>query len=278
MGGIYIDRRFQMTNKTGKMLKAAMDAARTGGAILKSGFGTIRQDQIGLKGTGDFVSELDHQSEQAIIRHIKKEFPDHAILAEESGYGGASSSVQWCIDPLDGTTNYVQGIGHFSISIAVLEGKEILLGVVYDPMRDELFHAVPKEGAFLNGQQIRVSEKNDLSRALLTTGFPWRSRSHIDSYLSSFKELFLKSAGIRRMGSAAIDLSYTACGRFDGFWEMALKSWDISAGILIVKEAGGVVSDFGGGNTYMDSGNVVASNRKLHKEMIDLIRSHLSKI
>jgi myo-inositol-1(or 4)-monophosphatase len=267
-----------MTNETGKMLKTAMDAARTGGAILKSGFGTIRQDQIGLKGTGDFVSELDHQSEQAIIRHIKKEYPDHAILAEESGYGGESSSVQWCIDPLDGTANYVQGIGHFSISIAVLKGNNVLLGVVYDPMRDELFHAVRNEGAFLNGQKIRVSEKGDFSRAVLTTGFPWRSRSYIDLYLSSFKDLFLKSAGIRRMGSAALDLSYTACGRFDGFWEIGLKSWDISARILIVKEAGGMASDFSGGNTYMESGNVVASNHRLHPVIVNIARKYLSEV
>jgi myo-inositol-1(or 4)-monophosphatase len=267
-----------MKDETGPMLETAVDAAKIGGAVLKDGFGTIRQDQIGLKGAGDFISELDHRSEQAIIRRIKRTFPDHSILAEESGSTGEASLFQWCIDPLDGTANYVQGIGHFSISIAVLQGKDVLLGVVFDPMRDELFHAVRNGGAFMNGQKIHVSEKNDLSRAMLATGFPWRSKPNIDSYQFSFKDLFLKSAGIRRMGSAALDLSYTACGRFDGFWEMALKSWDISAGILMVKEAGGMVSDFKGGDTYMDSGNVVASNRRLHDMIVNVTRKHLSEI
>jgi myo-inositol-1(or 4)-monophosphatase len=267
-----------MTNETEQMLKTAMEAAKIGGTILRNGFGTIRQDQIGLKGTGDFVSELDHQSEQAIIQHIKKTFPDHSVLAEESGQAGEPSSIQWCIDPLDGTANYVQEIGHFSISIAVLKGNSVLLGVIYDPMRDEMFHAVRNEGAFLNSQKIRVSEKNDFSRAMLTTGFPWRSRPHLDSYLSSFKDIFLKSAGVRRMGSAALDLSYTACGRFDGFWEMGLKSWDISAGILMVKEAGGVVSDFNGGDNTMNSGNVVASNHRLHPVIVNITRKYLSEV
>jgi len=267
-----------MTNEIGLMLKTAVDAAKIGGDILKNAFGTIRQNQIGLKGTGDFVSELDHQSEQAIIKCIKKTFPDHSILAEESGSTDEGSQVQWCIDPLDGTANYIQGIAHFSISIAVLLSNDVLLGIVYDPMRDEMFHAVRNGGAFLNGQEMRVSEKADLSRAMLATGFPWRSKPHIDSYQSSFKDLFSKSAGIRRMGSAAIDLSYTACGRFDGFWEMGLKSWDISAGILMVQEAGGVVSDFNGQNTYMDSGNVVASNKRLHPMIVNVTRKHLSKI
>ena len=265
-------------SEMGLLLETAVDAAKTGGVVLKNGFGTIQQDQIGLKGTGDFVSELDHQSEQAIIRRIKKDFPDHSILAEESGQAGELVSLQWCIDPLDGTVNYVQGVAHFSISIAVLKGNDVLLGVVYDPMRDELFHAVRNGGAFLNGQKIHVLEKDDFSRAVLTTGFPWRARSHIDLYLSSFKDLFLKSAGIRRMGSAALDLSYTACGRFDGFWEMALKPWDIAAGILMVKEAGGVVSDFNGGDTTMNSGNVVASNYQLHPMIVNITQKHLSEV
>jgi myo-inositol-1(or 4)-monophosphatase len=265
-----------MTQENRLMLETAMDAVKIGGTILMESFGKIKQDQIDLKGSGDYVTQLDHQSEQAIIRRIRKTFSDHHFLAEESGDAGQSSQTQWCIDPLDGTANYVQGIPFFSISIAVLLMNEVQIGVIYNPYCDEMFWAIRNEGAFMNGQKIHVSEKTDLAYVMLASGFPWRSKTYIDAYLASFKDIFLKAAGIRRLGSAALDLAYTACGRFDGFWEMALKPWDIAAGVLMVEEAGGKVTDFKGGNNYMASGSVLASNRSLHHQLVTITRKHLS--
>lgn len=260
------------------MLETAREAAQCGGDILMQEFGKLTDLQIDLKGKGDYVTELDRRSEKAIIGRIKEDFPGHIIQAEESGEEIQKSSYRWIIDPLDGTANYVQGIPVYGVSVALKKESDILIGVVYYPDRDEMFWAEKGEGAFLNGERIRVSSRKDMAYAMLASGFPWRSRHHLDAYMACFKELFLRAAGIRRMGSAAIDLAYTACGRFDGFWEMQLGPWDIAAGILLIQEAGGVVTDFLGGEGYFASGNVVAGNPFIHEKILRVIRKHLSGV
>ncbi len=266
-----------MTSDLHAMLETAQEAARTGGSILMDAFGTLRQNQIDLKGRGDYVTELDRRSEEAIIQMIRARYPDHAINAEESGESG-HSPFRWLVDPLDGTANYVQGIPIFAVSIAVLKGDDILAGVVFHPDRDEMFTAVRQGGAFLNGRPIRVSDRQKMAYAMLASGFPWRSKDYLDPYLECFKRLFLDAAGIRRMGAAAIDLAYTACGRFDGFWEMKLGPWDIAAGILLIREAGGVATDFHGGEAFLSSGNVVAGSKNIHSQILEVIRDNLAHI
>ncbi|NQT25653.1 inositol monophosphatase [candidate division KSB1 bacterium] len=260
------------------ILNTAIEAARKGGRILCDGFGTLQSSQVSLKGAGDYVTDCDHASEKAIIALLRDNFPDHTIHAEESGSDLIKSNSEWFIDPLDGTANFVQGIPVFAVSLAWVQDGQIQIGVVYDPMRDELFHAMKGQGAWLNGQLIHVSGKTDLSTAMLATGFPWRSKSYLDDYLESFKVLFQAVAGMRRLGTAALDLAYTACGRFDGFWEMKLKPWDIGAGIIMVQEAGGIVSDFSGDAGFFESGNMVAGSPAIHAKMSEITRKILSRI
>jgi len=259
-------------------LDTAKEAARIGGAVLSKEFGKLQKSQINLKGRGDYVTDVDRRSEQAIIQKIRAHFPDHIIHAEESGKENRRSPYRWLIDPLDGTANYIQKIPVYAISIALIEDNEIITGVVFDPNRDEMFWAERGKGAFLNGQRIHVSNKEKMDYSMLASGFPWRSKEYLDPYLDCFKELFLAAAGIRRMGSAAMDLAYTACGRFDGFWEMKLGPWDIAAGILLVEEAGGVVTDFHGERACLKNGNVVAGNPGVHKIVLEVTQRHLSNI
>ncbi|HDQ45493.1 MAG TPA: inositol monophosphatase [bacterium] len=263
---------------TDRVLKTALDAARTGGRILMDGFGKLSETQIGLKGSGDWITDADHASEEAVIGVIRSAFPDHAIHAEESGRQPSDTESEWIIDPLDGTANFVQGIPWFTVSVACLHRGRIHTGVVHDPVREETFWAQSGRGAFLNGKSIRVSAKTDLSTAILATGFPWRSKSFLADYLESFRTLFSRSAGARRMGSASLDLAYTASGRFDGFWEMRLKPWDIAAGILLVKEAGGVVTDFQGGAGFMETGHVVAGPPSIHEKLVEVTHKTLGNI
>lgn len=260
------------------IFETAEYAARMGGKILLDGFGTLQKDQIGLKGLGDFVTEMDRRSEDVIIAFIQQNFPDHAIQAEESGLVQRESEYRWVIDPLDGTANYVQGIPFYSVSIAVLKNNQPEYGIVYIPVLNEMFSAQKGKGVFLNGKPVGLSEKTEMDQAILSTGFPWRSKSELGSFLKAFEAIFSQSAGIRRMGSAAIDLAYTACGRFDGFWEMALKPWDISAGVLMVQEAGGIVTDFVGGDGYLKSGNVVAGKPEIHEKLVAATKVHLGHL
>jgi len=267
-----------MTEDKHQMLKTAKEAAQIGGELLLQGFGQLNRNQIDLKGMGDYVTDLDHLSEEAIIRKIKQSYPDHIIHAEESGEDSQKSPYRWLIDPLDGTANYVHNIPVYAVSIALTMEDEIEIGVVHYPERKEMFWAVAGEGAFLNGRPIHVSSRKEMAYSMLATGFPWRSKPWIDPYMDCFKDLFIKAAGLRRMGSAAIDLAYTAWGRFDGFWEMKLSPWDIAAGIVMVREAGGVVTDFRGENNYLPSGNVVAGNPDIHRQILEVTRRHLSEI
>lgn len=257
----------------------AVRAARQAGSVLHRYHDRVDTLTVSEKQVNDFVSEVDRAAEQAIIKTIRKAFPDHAILAEESGaHTGkhSGSEYQWVIDPLDGTTNYLHGMPQFSISIALLHRGKLESAVVFDPLRDEMFTADQGGGAFLNDRRIRVTEQKELRGALLGTGMPFRDQRYLDNYLGMLKALMKDTAGIRRPGSAALDFAYVASGRYDGFWELGLSNWDFAAGALLVKEAGGVVSDIGGGDRYMETGNVIAAGIRLHSEMVKTIRPHLS--
>lgn len=255
------------------ILNVATQAARTAGHRIINHMQDIDKLNIEHKGKNDYVSEVDKDAEKTIIEIIKKYYPDHAILAEESGKHEAAkkSDVRWIIDPLDGTTNYLHGFPQFCVSIAVEVKGKIEHAAIYDPSRDEMFTASRGQGARLDNSRIRVSEQKTLDNALLATGFPYHDFSYIDAYMESLKAFMTSTAGIRRPGSAALDLAYVACGRVDGFWEMNLKPWDIAAGILIIKEAGGLATDFRGGDECLTYGNIMAANPKLYKEMAQTI-------
>jgi myo-inositol-1(or 4)-monophosphatase len=264
-----------MTTFQKQLLDTAKEAALIGGKILLSGYGQLKPSQVGIKAMGDYVTDLDNQSEEAIIQRIRKTFPEHVIQAEESGLTQDGCCYRWVIDPLDGTANYVQNIPIFAVSIACLADDTVEIGTVFDPRQEEMFWAVRNGGAYLNGKPIKVSERKEMAYSMLASGFPWRSKCDLDAYMASFKDLFLMSAGIRRMGSAALDLAYTSCGRFDGFWEMRLKPWDIAAGLLLVQEAGGRVSDFHGADQYFKTGNIVAGNPHIHKHILEVTQKYL---
>jgi len=257
------------------MLNIAVRAARSAGDIIARSVERLDTLTVEVKAQNDFVSEVDRRAEQEIIYVIKKAYPDHSFLAEESGENG-DSEYQWVIDPLDGTTNFLHGFPQFAVSIALRHKGRLEHAVVYDPMRQELFTASRGGGAQLDGRRIRVSQRRGLEGALLGTGFPFKQQQHLDAYLNTFKALFPMTAGIRRPGSAALDLAYVAAGRLDGFWEIGLSPWDMAAGILLVREAGGLVSDFGGGEQYMETGNVVAAGPKVFKAMLQGIQPHLT--
>lgn len=256
------------------MLNIAIRAARNAGNVIVRSMDKLDQIQIANKADNDYVSEVDQRAEQEIIRVIHKAYPDHAILAEESG-NTSGNDFQWIIDPLDGTTNYLHGFPQFAVSIALQHKNRLEQAVVYDPLRQELFTASRGSGAQLNDRRIRVSPRKDLEGALLGTGFPFRQKQNLDFFLATFKELFPRTAGIRRAGSAALDLAYVAAGRLDGFWEIGLNPWDMAAGALLIQEAGGLVSDLEGGNEFMKAGNIVCANPKLFKHILQAIRPHL---
>ncbi|HFE32469.1 MAG TPA: inositol-1-monophosphatase [Gammaproteobacteria bacterium] len=258
------------------MLNIAVRAARRAGNHIARASDDIDRLDIVTKAPNDFVSQVDQQAEQIIIEILRDAYPDHSILAEESGEQGNDPEYQWIIDPLDGTTNFLHGFPQFAVSIALKVRGRLEQAVVYDPMRQELFTASRGAGAQLNDRRIRVSKHRGLDGALLGTGFPFKQQHHLDAYLATFRALFPMTAGIRRPGSAALDLAYVAAGRLDGFWEIGLSPWDSAAGALLIQEAGGLVSDFGGGNAYLDSGNVVAGNPKVFKAILQAIRPHLT--
>ncbi len=256
------------------MTNIAVRAARAGGRVLTRYADRIDTLKIESKQRNDFVSEVDRAAEQAIIEVIRQAYPDHAILAEESG-SHAGNDFQWIIDPLDGTTNYLHGFPQFAVSIALTHKGELQNGVVYDPARDELFHASRGQGAFLEDRRIRVTQCRTIKGALLGTGIPFRDLTHADAYFGMLRDLIVDSAGIRRPGSAALDFAYLAAGRLDGFWEIGLSAWDFAAGALLVLEAGGMVSDLSGGNDFLKTGNVVAANPHLHQALLQCIKPHL---
>ncbi|HCY18337.1 MAG TPA: inositol monophosphatase [Deltaproteobacteria bacterium] len=259
-------RYLQVENK---FKKIAITAAKNAGLILKKNLGKPRS--IEYKGVIDIVTEMDRKAEDLIIKTIKKEFPEHGILTEESNERKSSSEYRWIIDPLDGTTNYSHGYPVFCVSIALEKEGEIILGVVYDPVLGELFTAEKDKGAFVNNKKIKVSKIRELTKSLLATGFPYDVRTSRQNNLDHFSNFAVKAQAIRRAGSAALDMCYVAYGRFDGFWEIKLKPWDTAAAMLIIREAGGMVTDFNGGPFSMYSGETLASNGLIHNEMLNVL-------
>lgn len=255
----------------GEFLETAVEAARRAGEVILRNLGTLSDKDIGSKQASDFVTRVDRESEDVVINTIKARFPDHTFLAEES-LREADERHRWIIDPLDGTTNYIHQYPMFSVSIALEAGGEVVLGVVLDPLRNELFHAEKGKGAFLNGMPVKVSSVETPASSLVTTGFPFRSKHMTDHYLKAFKKIFLMSGDLRRAGSAALDLSHLAAGRCEGFFELGLSTWDVAAGGLMIEEAGGIITDFSGGGEYLSTGNVVAGNPATHKRLLEAIR------
>ena len=251
-------------------LEVAREAALKAGGILRDNIHGIRE--ITFKGDVNLVTEMDMRSERAVVETLLASFPGHGIIAEEETKIRNGSGFTWIIDPLDGTTNYAHGYPCFSVSIALEQEDELVLGVVYDPMRDELFTARKGQGAFLNGRSIKVSGIDTLIKSLLATGFPYDRTVHEDNNLDNFRDLLMTSQEVRRDGSAALDLCYVASGRFDGFWELKLMPWDVAAGSLIVREAGGLVSDLSGGKCGIYDDEILASNGKIHGQMVEILQ------
>jgi myo-inositol-1(or 4)-monophosphatase len=245
------------------MLNTAVKAARKAGSIISRASSDLDKLTVRRKRQNDFVSEVDHAAEDAIISVLRDAYPDHGILAEESGASQSKSEYIWMIDPLDGTTNFLHGFPQYCVSIGLVHKGVAQQAVVFDPNRNELFTATRGVGAYLNDRRIRVSKTDHLEDALIGTGFPFREVGQIDGYLQMFKTMTQSCSGIRRPGAAALDLAWVAAGRLDGFWEIGLSPWDMAAGALLVREAGGLVGDLAGEERFLESGRVVASNGKI---------------
>lgn len=245
-------------------LETAVEAAQKAGRLILDNRGTLSSGEIAQKQAFDFVTRVDTEAEAIILATIRKQFQDHHFMAEESLHEAETDGFRWVIDPLDGTTNYIHSFPFSAVSIALQYQREIIVGVIFDPLRSELFTAIRGEGAFLDGKKISVSTVSRMADALIATGFPFKRKDLIGHYLPLFKNIFLEVSDIRRAGSAALDLAYIACGRFDGFFEIGLGPWDCAAGSLMIKEAGGVITNFGGGEEILSTGNIVAGNASIH--------------
>jgi myo-inositol-1(or 4)-monophosphatase len=253
------------------MLNIAVRAARRAGSIinraaLDGGGFEVRSKQI-----NDFVTKVDHAAEEAIIETVQKAYPDHAVLAEESGTTEGRAEYQWIIDPLDGTTNFIHGFPQYCVSIGIRHRGALAHGVIYDPVKNELFTASKGRGAFLNDRRIRVSKCTRLAEALVGTGFPFKELSRLDLYTKQLKQMMQKSAGVRRAGAAALDLAYVACGRLDAFWELGLSPWDMAAGALMIQEAGGLVGDLHGDAGYLESGDICTATPKIFSMLLEAL-------
>jgi len=252
------------------LLNTAIKAARKAGTVIMRHADHVDRLSIETKGRNDFVSEVDRLAEAEIIQTIRNAYPDHAILAEESGEQ-AGSQYKWIIDPLDGTTNFLHGYPQYAVSIAVSNEGKLDQAVVFDPLRNEMFIASRGKGAQLNDRKIRVSKTVTMEAALLGTGFPFKEFDRLDLWIETFRELLPMTSGVRRAGSAALDLAHLASGRLDGFWEYGLKPWDMAAGCLLIQEAGGIVTDIDGADSYLESGNIVAGTVKIYEAMLKIL-------
>jgi myo-inositol-1(or 4)-monophosphatase len=250
--------------------------AHTAGLFLKSMLGKLSEGMIESKGQMDFVTEVDKQSEKLLLDGLARIVPEAGFIAEEGTYTNRGTVYNWIVDPLDGTTNFIHGVSPFSISIALMEDQEIVIGVILDPVQGECFSAWKGGPAQLNGKTIQVSKRKLLNQSLIATGFPYTDFSLVDAYMASFRELMGCTHGIRRLGSAAMDLAYVACGRYDAFWEYHLKPWDVAAGTVIIRQAGGQVCDFNGGDDYLFGQTYLATNSLIHNEFIEIIQKHFS--
>lgn len=252
------------------MTKAVMQAARK----LKRDFGEVENLQVSRKGPADFVSAADLRAEQTLHEELARARPDYDFLMEESGKRAAprpgDSRRRWVVDPLDGTTNFLHGLPHFAVSVAVQEQDDFIAGVVYDPIKDELFHAEKGQGAFLNDRRLRVSARDQLSEAVVASGMPFLGHGDRAVFLEELDRVMAATSGVRRWGTASLDLAYVAAGRFDGFWERDLSPWDVGAGVVLVREAGGYVSEIDGAPHRPDSPSIVAANDRLHGGLVRL--------
>jgi myo-inositol-1(or 4)-monophosphatase len=260
------------TDVSREFLKTAVSAARLAGDIIIKNLGHLSKEDVQTKQAFDFVTKVDRWSEAVIMQTIREKFPAHRFLTEETVKQEDTGDYRWIIDPLDGTTNYIHSYPMFSISIALEYKSEIIMGVVFDPLKDELFHAVRGGGSFLNHEKIVVSGVVSLDKSLIATGFPFRAKEMIDHYLRAFREIFREVSDIRRAGSAALDLAYIAAGRCEGFFELKLSPWDVAAGGILITEAGGAITDFSGGKEYLATGNIVAGNGYIQPQVLKAIR------
>lgn len=253
-----------------------MTAAQIGGEVLRSYFRELGPGQVAEKDRNDWVSEADRVSERTIVGFLADKAPEIGVLAEEAGASG-STGTRWLVDPLDGTLNFVRGFPHFAVSVGLVAAGRLEVGVVYDPMRDELFAARRGGGATRNGAPIRVTGRPGLQGAFVTTGFPYRVHRYLDTFLAVFRDVFMEAGALRRPGAAALDLAHTAAGIFDGFFEFCLSPWDIAAGTLLVREAGGVVTNLDGAPDVFAHGNVVAASPDVHRDLLAVVRQHASE-
>ena len=254
------------------MLNIAVRAARRAGSIINRAALDGGGFEVRAKQRNDFVTKVDHAAEEAIIEIVRKAYPDHAVLAEESGVTAGQAEYQWVIDPLDGTTNFIHGFPQYCVSIAIRHRGALAHGCIFDPTKNELFTASKGRGAFLNDRRIRVSKCLRLDEALVGTGFPFREIERIERYTKQLKNIMQASAGVRRAGAAALDLAYVACGRLDAFWEMGLSPWDMAAGALMIQEAGGLVGDLQGENGYLESGEIACATPKVFPTLLEALR------
>jgi len=257
-----------------ELTESVIVLAKKTGLFQKSMIGQLNEGMIETKGKMDFVTDVDKQSEKQLLDGLALILPDAGFIAEEGTYTQRGKRYNWIVDPLDGTTNFIHGVFPFSVSIALMEMEELVAGVIYDPLQDECFSAWKDGPARLNGKTIHTSQRENLSQALVATGFPYTDFSLIDPYMACLKDIMGCTHGIRRLGSAAMDLAYVACGRYDAFWEYHLKPWDVAAGTLIIRQAGGQVNDFHGGDNYLFGETYAATNGLMHKEFLNLLKKY----
>lgn len=255
------------------LTKQVANVSRAVGAYVKNEIRHLREDDIRQKGVNDFVTYVDQTSEKRLVSELEKILPEAGFVAEEDASYKRKERYNWVIDPLDGTTNFVHGVPLYAISIALLDGRQIISGVVFEINLHECFYAWRKGGAFLNGHEIAVSTSASLENSLVATGFPYTDFSRLEAYLEVFRHLMKNSHGIRRLGSAAVDLAYVACGRYDAFYEYGLNAWDVAAGALLVQEAGGVTTDFSGGDKFLEGREMIASNSVIYDEFLEAVKT-----
>lgn len=255
----------------------AVEAARTAAVLIREHAGSVAQEDVDKKGKNDLVTFVDREAQATIINILKKKFPDYGFLAEEETDGEihepAEAPYRWIIDPVDGTTNFAHGVPPYAVSIGLEDctSQQMVVGVVLDVSRNELFSAIQGQGLYINGVRHEVSKQKDLAESLVTTGFPFKEFSYVDQYLATFKKFLHDAQGVRRPGVASIDLAYVACGRFDGFFEVGLSPWDVAAGAVLVEEAGGRVTDMSGQTDHLFGGKICASNGRIHQAMLERV-------